>query len=106
MSDEIKRVDVLRQLGAIAMGRCNDAVKLAYLDPDATGLSSIDGLDLTMVTEFKRAGNGGVEIKLLDRLEAISLLLEHVDREGLRPEAVSFLRAMDRAAEVSGRGDS
>ena len=105
MSDEIKRGDVLRRLGEIAMGRCNDAVKLTFMDPDALGLSAIDGMDLTMVSEFKRSANGAVEVKFHNRLEALSLLLEQAEGQGLRPEAMSFLNALNSAGEVTDHAD-
>ena len=45
-----------RQMLQLAQARVNDAVKLAYLDPQDRDL--IDRMDLTALTEFKRAGTG------------------------------------------------
>ena len=83
---------------ALAMGRANDAVKLAYLDQD--GLSQIDGLDLRCLTEFKRSSNGAVEVKLTDRVAVLEKLLEQqkAEEDGLG----AFLEAMDRLAAPEG----
>ncbi len=64
------RDDLLRGLAKIAFGRANDCVRLA-LDPSI----DVDALDLSLLTELKRAGNGAVEIRLADRLEAIEALI-------------------------------
>ncbi len=83
----------------LAMGRANDAVKLAYLDQD--GLSQIDGLDLRCLTEFKRSSNGAVEVKLTDRVAVLEKLLEQQkaeEEDGLG----AFLEAMDRPAAPEG----
>lgn len=66
-------------LKKIAMGQVNDAVKLAFLD--GTDLAAVDRLDLTAVAEFKRSGSGTVEVKLLDRLEALEKWMEWCRRE-------------------------
>lgn len=66
-------------LKKIAMGRVNDAVKLAFLD--GTDLGAVDRLDLTAVAEFKRSSGGAVEVKLLDRLEALEKWMEWCRRE-------------------------
>ena len=68
------RADILRRLYELAFGRVNDAVKLAFLDPE-TGDWAVDTMDLSMVSDVKRLANGTVEVKLLDRVEAIRLLL-------------------------------
>ncbi len=82
----------------LAMGRANDAVKLAYLDQD--GLSQIDGLDLRCLTEFKRSSNGAVEVKLTDRVAVLEKLLEQqkAEEDGLG----AFLEAMDRLGGPGG----
>ena len=65
-----ERKDLLRALAQIAFGRANDCVRLA-LDPSV----DIDALDLSLLTELKRAGNGAVEVRLADRLAAIEALI-------------------------------
>ena len=63
-----------RQMLQLAQARVNDAVKLAYLDPQDRDL--IDRMYLTALTEFKRAGTGAVEVKFTDRMRTIEKLLE------------------------------
>jgi hypothetical protein len=64
----------LTALRQLAKGRPNDAVKLAYLSEEQLG--EIDGLDLSALVEFKRHGNGSVELKLVDRAAVLERLLE------------------------------
>lgn len=68
---ELRREDVLRQLARLAFGRANDCVKLALCETAA-----LDTLELSLLTEIRRNEKGTVEIRLLDRLAALRLLLE------------------------------
>lgn len=70
---ECRREALLRQMKKLSQAKVNDAVKLAYLDGEQ--LEELDRLDLTALTEFRRSGNGGVEIKLIDRVEVLERLL-------------------------------
>ncbi|MGI5935770.1 MAG: terminase small subunit [Oscillospiraceae bacterium] len=101
MKKKIDSDDVIRRIGQLAFGKANDAVKLVLLDPQRPEL--IDRLDLSLLSEVKRGANGVMEIKLLNRLEALELLAKLL---GTGPqqgtEAESFFRAMDRAAERLG----
>ena len=73
------------------------AVKLAYLSGRRWRPST--GLDLTAMTEFKRAGNRqAVEIKFTDRLKALEKLMELI-RENRETEAEELLRTLGRTAE-------
>ena len=91
-----EKKEVLEQMRRIVRSRPNDAVKLAYLSGEA--LEAIDGLDLTAMTEFKRAGNGAVEIKFTDRLKALEKLMELI-RENRETEAEELLRTLGGTAE-------
>ena len=73
-------------------------MKLAYLSQER--VEEIDGLDLTCLAEFKRSGNGAVEVKLADRAAVLGKLLEQMKEEenGLG----AFLEAMDRPAPPEG----
>ena len=86
-----QREQLIRQVRRLTRARVNDAVKLAYLSGEA--LEAIDGLDLTAMTEFKRAGNGAVEIKFTDRLKALEKLMELI-RENRETEAEELLRQL------------
>ena len=66
-----ERKEACRRLKQLAAARGNDAVKLAFLQPEQW--QEIDGMDLTALKEFKRSPNGVVEIKLLDRVERSEL---------------------------------
>ena len=96
MGKEIKRKDVLRELRAIGFGRANDAAKLAFMDREDRG--GIDELDLSLLSEIRRTEKGAVEIKLLNRLDALRMLLDEVEGRGLPAGPESLLRAIDRAS--------
>ena len=73
----MKREHILKEIRRLAKGRVNDAVRLAFLSE--LDLEEIKGLDLSSVKEFKRSGNGAVEIKFVDRLEALQWLSEQAE---------------------------
>ena len=91
MQRNFKKKDVMKRLGEIALGRSNDAVKLAFSDPDRL---NIDSLDLTMLSEVRRAANGSVELKLLSRLDALKIMMEAV-RDEPGSEALEFLQTLN-----------
>lgn len=79
-----RREDILRQLEKLAMGKANDCVRLALEDePD------LNSLDLTLLTEVKRAKGGAVEVKLADRLKALQQMAALM--EGNAPEGENLL---------------
>jgi len=89
---QLCREDVLRQLGQLAFGRVNDAIKLAL----KTGDTNIDTLDLSAVAECKMTEKG-VEIKLVDRIQALKTLgelLENAEGHG----ADELYHALTKAA--------
>ena len=96
MQKKLKRRDVVQRLGDIAFGRANDAVKLAFMEADS-GAYELETLDLTMLSDIKRSTSGAVEVKLLDRFNAIRLLLEALDEPESRgkAEADRFFEAMN-----------
>lgn len=97
-----KEVDVAERIAELAFGRANDAVKLVFLDPEQPEqLAELEGLDLSMVSEVKRGGNGSVEVKLLNRIALLELLGQLSAPSGAEKkngEAESFFLAMDKAA--------
>ena len=90
------RKEILEQIRSMARSRPNDAVKLAFLDQEQ--MESIDGMNLMMLSELKRSGNGGVEIKLNDPLQTMERLLELLDDQKER-QAESFFQAYEAGAE-------
>ena len=93
-----ERARLLKQMERLARSRGNDAVKLAYLDGER--LEELEGLDLAALTEFKRSGSGGVEIRLVDRVALLKLLVELSGTEEEQAEA--FFRAWEQKAEETG----
>ncbi|MDO5399408.1 MAG: hypothetical protein Q4F17_00315 [Eubacteriales bacterium] len=61
--------DVVRRLGELAFGRANDCVRLVLEEhPD------LAKLDLSLLSEVRRNDKGTVEVRLMDRLEALRQL--------------------------------
>lgn len=79
--------DIARRLAELAFGKSNDCVKLV-LEENV----SIEGLDLSLLTELKRNDKGTLEVHLVDRLKALELLANFAEAEGTDLE--SFLQAM------------
>lgn len=96
---KIRDKDILEKIAEIAFGKGNDAVKLVFFDADGD-MDAVDRLDLTMLSEIKRGSNGTVEVKLLNRLEALELLAKLVDC-GVNNDnyAKDFFTALDTAAK-------
>ena len=84
---EDRRQDVTRRLAELAFGKANDCVRLALEDaPD------LEKLDLSLLSEVKRNDKGTVEIKLIDRLQALEQLAEVAGEDG--GDLESFLQAL------------
>ena len=90
-----EKKEVLEQMRRIVRSRPNDAVKLAFLDKEQ--IEEIDRMDLFLLSELKRSGNGGVEGKLSDPLQTMERLLA-VLREGETSPAESFYQALESGA--------
>lgn len=93
-SGTIRRADVTRRLAELAFGRANDCVRLALEDTPP-----LEQLDLSLLSEVKRNEKGTVEIKLVDRLQALEQLAQFASDGGAEMEA--FLGALQTAAEGS-----
>lgn len=98
-----KEDDVVGRITDLAFGKANDAVLLAFLDPQQPEqLEKIETLDLSMVSEVKRSGSGSVEVKLLNRIALLELLAQlsapAAQTTTNNGEAESFFLAMDKAA--------
>lgn len=113
MNEENLRRRVLEKACELACGKINDAVKLAYLSEE--DLSVLDSLDLSALSGIHRAANGGVELKMTDRLKLIEMILSATEPEpdGSKSGAAELIGALNRAAEklasggaADGRGDS
>ena len=81
----------MRRLTQLCFGSANDCVRLA-LDPAA----GPEGLDLGQLAEIKRTEKGAVEIKLIDRLQALSQLAALL--EGGQDAAQAVFRSLEEMA--------
>ena len=92
---EISRGEVLQELKKIALSRPNAAIELAYMDrPERR---TIQRLDLSAVSEFKRNSAGAVEIRFVDRVKALQALCEVLDGGADGEQADDFFRALEEA---------
>ena len=94
------REEILKEIEDLAGCKVNDAVRLAFLSGEE--MESLDGLDLSAITELKRNSSGTVELKFIDRLAALQWLLERTGAED--PQALKLYEALEKsaAAEKSG----
>ena len=76
---KIRREDVTRRLAELAFGKANDCVRLSLL------------------SEVKRNDKGTVEIKLIDRLQALEQLATVADGE--QTDMDDFLKALQGGGE-------
>ena len=83
----VQRRDIQRRLAELAFGRANDCVKLVLEDSP-----EVDALDLSLLSEVKRNDKGTVEIRLIDRLQALEALSGLVGSE--EGEMKAFLQAL------------
>ena len=86
-SGQVSREDVVRRLAELAFGRANDCVKLVLEEG-----TSLDKLDLSLLSEVKRNDKGTVEVRLIDRLRALEQLQLLASENGGDVEA--FLMAL------------
>lgn len=86
----VSRADVIRRLAELAFGRANDCVKLVLCED-----AQLDKLDLSLLSEVKRSDRGAVEVRLVDRLQALEQLQQLSAEESTDME--SFLKALQGA---------
>lgn len=98
MRKRISRDLILAKLAELAFGGGNDAAKLAFV---AEGdLNALDQLDLRALAGVHTSGNGGVEVKLIDRTKLIELLLAATEeRDDPAAEAAGLISAIERSAD-------
>ncbi len=99
MGGKISRNMILARLAELAFGGSGDAAKLAFLS--AGDIAALDGLDLRALTGIHTSGNGGVEVRLLDRTKLIELLLAATEERtaGARSGAERLAEAIERSAD-------
>jgi len=84
---DVRRSDVVRRLAELAFGKANDCVRLVLEEGVVP-----DGLDLSLLSEVKRNEKGTVEVRLLDRLQALEQLARMVGEDSGDVEA--FFQAL------------
>ena len=83
----VSRQDVARRLAELAFGRANDCVRLVLEEsPD------VKKLDLSLLSWVRRSDKGAVEVKLIDRLQALEQLAQVAEAD--QSEIEDFLRAL------------
>lgn len=103
VSEDKARETLLEEIRTLAFGRANDAVKLAFLKDEE--LERIDALDLSELSAVHRLANGTVELKMIDRIKLIELLLTARELENDGGDGGNgLLAALDRAAGRLGEG--
>ena len=91
--------EVLRRL---VLAPVNDAARLALSEEIPPEL---DGMELYGISEIKKVKGGGVEVKLINRLEAIRLMYELESRAGDQKKTDSFFAALKNTPSVLTEGD-
>ena len=90
---QVRKRDVTRRLAELAFGRANDCVRLALEESP-----SLESLDLSLLSEVKRNEKGTVEIRLIDRLQALEQLAAMAEED--RTELDSFLQSLQGGQEA------
>lgn len=80
-----------------SLGDIGDCVKLLAMS-DEEILAKGEQLDLFNVSEIKRPKGGGMEIKFVDRVKALSALMALVDEENSFCDESGFLSALEASA--------
>lgn len=92
-----KRVDALgdeaakERLMSLLSGSPADVVKLAFLPPD-TSPDTLESMDFSQLAACKRLPNGTMELKLIDRVEALLTLAGQ--QQGENQSFAPLLRAL------------
>lgn len=106
MNKDNFRQEVLEQARQLMFNSSSDAVALAFGSGESLPeAEELQGLDLTALASIHRAANGAVEIKFIDRIKLLELLLAAGEE---KPESSSdgFMQALDRAAQRLGGGEN
>ena len=101
MMKTITRSGVVKKLEKLAFGSANDVVRLALADPEGQ-TADISQLELTQLSELRRKADGSIEVKLVDRLAAIGLLLEVLGGAQKAEDMDRFLSALQGSADAGG----
>ena len=92
---EQQREEMLERLRRLADRKVNDAVKLAFLDPETA--DRVDDLDLSGLVELKRTDKS-FEARFVDQIKVLEMMRELM-REDESQAAAEFFRALNGAAD-------
>ena len=92
---EQQREEMLERLRKLADRRVNDAVKLAFLDPEAA--DQVDNLDLSGLVELKRTDKS-FEARFVDQIKVLEMMRELME-ENESQAAAEFFQALNGAAD-------
>lgn len=96
------RQELLEQAVRLAFNRGGDAAALAFRGAESeTDAAEIKNMDLAAVSSIHTMANGSVELKFIDRIKLIELLLS-AENEQKRAASDGFIEALDRAAQRLG----
>ena len=90
---QIQKRDVTRRLAEMAFGSANDCVRLALEESPC-----LEQLDLSLLSAVKRSDKGTVEIRLVDRLQALEQLSAMAEED--RTELDDFLQSLQGGADM------
>ena len=90
---QIQKRDVTRRLAEMAYGSANDCVRLALEESPC-----LEQLDLSLLSAVKRSDKGTVEIRLVDRLQALEQLSAMAEED--RTELDDFLQSLQGGADT------
>ena len=99
MSENIFRRELLEQARRLVFNKSADAAALAFSSEADT--AQLRKMDLSALSSIRRMANGAVEIKFIDRIKLIELLLS-AEGGTERKASDGFIEALDRAARRLG----
>ena len=98
MEKEILRSEIIGKIYELAFSKANDAISLAFLDEISE--KKLRRLELGPLVEMHKLSNGTVDVKLVDRVKLLEMLLSVTQAQEGGEE---LARAISAAAErVSG----
>lgn len=86
------RADAIQELAKLIKSRSNDCARLALEENPPT-----ENLDLSLLQEVRRTSGGAIEVRLVDRLKALELMVRLLDEDSSAAE--DFFAELDKAAD-------
>ena len=98
MSGNNFRLELLEQIRRLAFSSGADAAALVLRGEESgSGTDALKNLDLASVSSIHTMANGSVELKFIDRIKLIEMLLA-AEPEQKHTASDGFIEALDRAA--------